>query len=144
MRRFLPESNHFIGVALHQFPNYAIIERVGTGCNGHVYRAHSEDIQGDLAFKFVPVENIHTNPTNPDMYLTEARKANALDSSCVVPCIDVFRWNDGDLGREFVVFVSQYVPGVSLERFIKKNRSAITVAFVEDFLTTMFDLLFRT
>ena len=143
MRQALPDPHHFVGVTLPQFPNYAIIERVGKGSNGHVYRAHSEDVQGDLAFKFVPIENIRTNPTHTDLHLAEARKANVLDSSCVVPCIDVFRWAIEDLGREFFVFVSQYIPGVSLDKFIRKNRSAISVAFVEDFLSTMFDLLFE-
>ena len=99
--------------------------------------------EGDLAFKFVPTENLPTDPDQRGLYLLEARKANSLENSCVVRCVDVLPWKDEALGRTFVVFVCQYISGWSLKQFIKQNRHDIDVAFVENFLTTMFSLLFE-
>ena len=108
-----------------------------------MYRAHAEEIEGDLAFKFVPTENLPADPEQCGVYLVEAKKANSLEDSCVVRYVDVLPWEDDALGRTFVVFVCQYISGSSLEQFIKTNRHNIHVAFVENFLSTMFSLLFE-
>ena len=143
MRKHLPDWKHFLDKTLPTFPNHKIVERIGSGCNGHVYRAHAEEIEGDLAFKFVPTENLPADPEQCGVYLVEAKKANSLEDSCVVRYVDVLPWEDDALGRTFVVFVCQYISGSSLEQFIKTNRHNIHVAFVENFLSTMFSLLFE-
>ena len=143
MRKNLPDRNHFLGKTLPNLPNHKIVDNIGSGSNGHVYRAHAEKIEGDLAFKFVPTENLPTDPDQRGLYLLEARKANSLENSCVVRYVDVLLWEDEALGRTFVVFVCQYISGRSLKQFIKQNRHDIDVAFVENFLTTMFSLLFE-
>ncbi len=143
MRKNLPDPDHFLGVILPQFQNYRIVERVGSGFNGHVYRAHSKEIEGDLAFKFVPTENLPADPERRGIYLAEAKKANSLENECVVRYVEVLPWEDDALRRTFVVFVCQYVSGTSLQEFIKKKRNEISVAFIETFLRTMFGLLFE-
>ena len=143
MRKGLPDRKHFLGKTLPNFPNHKIVDHVGSGSNGHVYRAHAEEIEGDLAFKFVPTENLPVDPEQRGLYLVEAQKANSLENACVVRCVDVLPWEDKALARTFVVFVCQYISGSSLKQFIKKNRHDIHVAFVENFLTTMFSLLFE-
>ena len=143
MRKHLPDREHFVGTVLPQLPSYRVVEWVGSGCNGHVYRAHSKEITSDLAFKFVPTENLPEDPEQRGIYLMEARKANSLDNECVVRCVEVLPLVDDALHRTFVVFVSQYVSGTSLQDFIKKKRSEIGVAFIEAFLDTMFGLLFE-
>ena len=47
------------------------------------------------------------------------------------------------LGREFVVFIREYVRGTSLEQYIRDNRGNIELRFIEQFLSTMFGLLFE-
>ena len=143
MRKHLPDPEHFLNVVLPQFPTHKIIEKVGSGCNGHVYRAHSQDIHSDLAFKFVPTENLPEDPEKRGIYLTEAKKANSLENECVVRCVEVLAWDDKTLNRTFIVFVCQYVSGVSLQEFIRKKKDEISLAFVEKFLATMFGLLFE-
>ena len=143
MRKHLPDVKHFLGKTLPQFPNYKIVETVGSGFNGHVYRAHAESIGSDLAFKFVPTENLPKDPGKRNTYLAEAKKANTLENACVVRCVNVLPWEDKALGRTFVVFICQYVSGSSLERFIKNKRRDISIAFIERFLNTMFSLLFE-
>ena len=143
MRKHLPDKDHFLGFILPQLPSYEVVDCVGSGCNGHVYRAHSEELTSDLAFKFVPTENLPEDPEKRKTYLMEARKANSLENECVVQCVEVLTWEDAELSRTFVVFVSQYVSGTSLQDFIKKNHNDVGVAFIEAFLDTMFGLLFE-
>ena len=143
MRKHLPDPECFLGKTLPEFPNHTIVQKVGSGSNGHVYRAYAEGIGGDLAFKFVPTENLPEDPDQRNVYLAEAKKANSLENSCVVQCVDVLPWEDDALGRTFVVFICHYVSGSSLKQFIKDNRNEISIAFVERFLNTMFSLLFE-
>ena len=143
MRKHLPDPERFLGITLADFPNYELVEHIGSGLNGHVYRAHAENIRGDLAFKFVPTENLPVDPEQRDLYLAEAKKANSLESNCVVRCIDVRPWKDGILDRTFVVFICQYISGSSLAKFITTNRADISIAFVERFLNTIFSLLYE-
>ena len=81
MQKNLPDPRHFLGVVLPQFPSFGVVVTVGSGCNGHVYRAHSEEIKGYLAFTFVPPENLPTDPEQRTIYLAEAKKANSLEKS---------------------------------------------------------------
>ncbi len=119
------------------------MEHIGTGAIGRVYRAHAAHIDGDLAFKFVPIENLPSYQPDQDDYLEEARKANVLENQCVVPYLDVLSWEDPVLGREFVVFIRQYVWGLSLAQFIRANRGNVELRFIEQFLSAMFGLLFE-
>ena len=80
---------------------------------------------------------------NRDAYLAEAQKANVLENSCVVKYVDVVPYKDPDLQRNFIVFVCNYVSGPSLRKYVKKNHQDISVVFVEDFLKTMFSLLYE-
>ncbi len=137
----MPDSQHFLGQVLPEFPDHEIVDLIGSGFNGHVYRAHAPNIKGDLAFKFVPTENLPSDPEQRNTYLTEARKANLLENENVVRCISVLPWEDKALNRTFVVFILPYVPGKSLAEYIKNNRKNISIAFVENFLLTMFNLL---
>ena len=143
MRKHLPGPEHFLNLTLPFLPNHKVVEHIGSGANGRVYRAHAANIDGDLALKFVPTENLPTDPLQRDLYLAEAKKANSLENSCVVPCIDVRPWEDASLNRTFVVFICQYVSGPSLNKFIRENRTDIGISFIERFLSTMFSLLFE-
>ncbi len=143
MTNQLPPEEHFLGRTFPFFPNHEIVEHIGTGAIGRVYRAHAAHVDGDLAFKFVPIENLPSSQPDQDDYLEEARKANVLENQCVVPYLDVLPWEDPVLGREFVVFIRQYVWGLSLAQFIRANRGNVELRFIEQFLTAMFGLLFE-
>ena len=143
MSEHLPPEEHFLGKTFPFFRNHETVEHIGTGAIGRVYRAHAAHIDGDLAFKFVPIENLPSYQHEPDVYLEEARKANVLENPCVVPYLDVRSWEDPVLGREFVVFIREYVRGTSLEQFIRDNRGNVELPFIEQFLSAMFGLLFE-
>ena len=143
MRRNLPDTGHFLGKTIPQFPNHVVTEHVGSGFNGHVYRAHSSEISSDLAFKFVPTENVPIDPTSNEIDFSEAKKANVLENRSVVRYVDFCIWDDKELNRQFVVFVCDFVSGLSLKQFITKRPADVTIGFIENFLHTIFDLLYE-
>ena len=134
MRKNLPDKDLFLGKKVPRFPDHTIEEYVSSGFNGHLFRAHSEVISGDLAFKIVPKSNIrHVN------YIDEAKKANILQHASVIRCIDVVDWTVS--GLKFVVFVYDYIKGPNLKDYVKKNREDISIPLVVTFLESIFGLL---
>ena len=143
MRKHLPPWKSLLGMTLPQFANYKIIDRIDSGANGHVLKAHSDRIEADLAFKFVPIENLPHDTSDRDRYLEEIKTQNILENDAVVRCLDVIPWESVELDRTFIVFVYPYIPGCSLRKFMKGSRSEITISFIESLLRTMLDLLYE-
>ena len=140
MRKNLPDPTLFINKTFPRLPNHKIDEHIGNGANGHVYRAYSSDTASSLAFKIIPVNNLATDE-DAKKFLDEAKKANVLENQSVVKYHDVFY--EPEDTRQYVVFVCDYVKGVSLDRYIEKSASDINVQFIETFLHTMFRLLYE-
>ena len=114
-----------------------IQERIGSGTNGHVFRALNESTNSRFALKIIPVDN-----RLPDQYLDEAKKATRLENSSVVRCHDVVN-DDFDSKTPYVVFVCDDVKGKNLKDYIRQDQPDIDVPFIESFLRTMLGLLFE-
>ena len=142
MRKNLPNAADFIGKPLPNYPDYKIERHVGSGNNGHVFCAENKRLSARQACKIVPIENLPTEEKNRE-WLQEVRKANALDHRAVVRCYDITTWPANDLPGNFVVFIYEYVPGVSLRNYIKQEKNEVTVGFIEEFLRTMLGLLYE-
>ena len=134
MRKNLPEVGEFIGKSISRFPDHVIRELIASGNNAHVFRAHNELNDNNLAFKIVPIKNVRSR-----QYLEEAKKANLLENQSVVRHLETIE--DDISGHDFIVFVCDYVRGTNLREYIRKNRSDINVPLIESFLRTMFALL---
>ena len=143
MRRNLPPIGLFLGKRIERFPNHVIEEYIDSGNNGHLFRAFEASTGSNLAFKFVPVENLPEENGEQQAYLNEAKKANQLDHPSVVKYIDVFPYNGPKKEIKCVVFVSNYIKGQNLKDYMRKHRSEINIPFVETFLRTMFELLYE-
>ena len=143
MRKYLPPAKHFIGKTMPRYPNYRIKEHIATGNNGHLFRAYSRRTESSLAFKIVPVENLPQDYNDQEAHLTEAKKANMLDNRAVVRYHDVFWHTDQTINFQGVVFVCDYVNGMSLRTYMRDPHSDIDIDFVKLFLRTMFGLLYE-
>ena len=141
MRKHLPPWKSLLGITLPQFANYKIIDLIDSGANGHVLKAHSDRIEADLAFKFVPIENLPHDTSDRERYLEEVKDPEHIRKR---RCGSLLRRNSMEsveLDRTFIVFVYPYIPGCSLRKFMKGSRSEITISFIESLLRTMLDLL---
>lgn len=141
MVKHLLRAEWFISRQIPRFSDYSIVEHVDSGTNGHLFRAVNDLTGGTLAYKVVPVANLPENGTDQQVHLNEARIANEMEHDSVVKCIDVVPWRHTELPHACVVFVCNYIDGPNLNRYVKANRSAITVDFVERFLEVMFEIL---
>ena len=84
----------------------------------------------------MPIENVRSL-----QYLDEAKRANLLENQSVVRHFETVE--DEIFGIRCIVFVCDFVRGTNLRDYIKRNRSDIDVSFIENFLRSMFALLFE-
>ena len=141
MRRHLPDATSFLGRAIPDLPAYTVVEHVGSGCNAHVFRAHSDDVNNDVACKVIPKANLVGKDSEPPEWRAEIDKANVLRSMAVVKFWHVSEWQDHGRDLDCVVLCSDFVPGITLEKFIKQHRKQMSMGFIELFLREMFAFL---
>ncbi|MFT5358416.1 MAG: serine/threonine protein kinase [Polyangiales bacterium] len=75
---------------------YAIIERIGAGGMGIVYRAFHEVVGRDVAIKFLSPELAY-DPGNRTRFLREARAANRIDHEHIIDITDFGETDDGQV-----------------------------------------------
>lgn len=139
MEARLPRTRYFVGLRFAQLPGYVVQEYVGSGRNGHVFRAFNREAGANLAVKVVPVRNLTIDPAR----VNEAQLANQIAHQSVVRYVQVFPFSDGGRGVECIVFVCEYVTGDNLKQFVRSHSDEIDIGFVEVFLRTMFELLYE-
>lgn len=133
MRTNLPDKNMFIDKSLPSRTDLVMVEWMGSGNDGHVFRAHSTELQRDFACKIIPSANLQGR------WRVEVEKANVLRGTTVVQFVDIQTWKDDQNGIDATVLISDFVNGRDLLDFIRKRRDALDLPFVVQFLGTMLD-----
>ncbi|HEV3027296.1 MAG TPA: protein kinase, partial [Planctomycetota bacterium] len=94
---------------------YRIIERVGRGGMGTVYKAEQIDLQRVVALKVISEE--HTKDKDfVDLFIHEARAAAKLNHPNIVQVYDVKRHN------EYYYFSMEFVSGGSVQEILNKQK----------------------
>ena len=103
--------------------HYKILEKLGEGGMGVVYRAHDTELDRDVALKFLP-RHVTANEPEQARFLQEAR-AEALLNHPNICTVHAIEKSDGE---QFIVM--EYVEGKTLREIvpIKKRQDAITCA----------------
>ena len=140
MRANLPDKNWFIGKRLPARPDLVIVQVVGSGNDGHVFRAHSNELQRDFACKIIPRANLAGVMEGQPRWRAEVEKPNRLQSEVVVRFVDFKEWTDSASNIDCVILISDFVSGANLRDFIAKNRRDITLPFVVQFLEAVLEL----
>ena len=107
MAAYNPGRYHMIGSTVS---HYEILDRVGAGGMGVVYRARDLRLDRILALKFLPPE-LSLNPEERKRLVREAQAASALDHPNIGVVFDVDEAPDG---RTFIAMA--YYPGETLKQ----------------------------
>ena len=68
--------------------SYRIVEQLGAGGMGEVYRARDTRLNRDVALKFLPLDKL-ADPERRRRFLSEARAASALNHPNIVTFYDL-------------------------------------------------------
>ena len=104
----MPDSSSLIGQIIS---HYRIVEKLGAGGMGEVYRAHDEDLKRDVALKILPPDSQGSVEAQKEL-LREARSASALND----PHICIIHEVGEAAGRHFIVM--ELVEGRPLDSLI--------------------------
>ncbi|WP_437945285.1 hypothetical protein WME98_30625 [Sorangium sp. So ce296] len=137
MRKNLPSPAQFLGQPVPGHAEYVVADRLGSGCNAHVFVARSATLAREIACKVVPVTNLIGADLDPPTWQQEIHKANRVPSNRVVKFYGWGTWPcaEGDC----VFLLSDLVRGQTLREYQKKG--SVTLLFVLDFFKDMLDFL---
>jgi serine/threonine protein kinase len=102
-------------LAGHRMGGYRIVERIGRGGMGTVYKAEQVDLQREVALKVLSEEN-SADKDFIDLFVHEARASARLNHPNIVQVYDVKRHGN------VYYFSMEYVPGGSLQDLLSRGR----------------------
>ena len=112
---FQSDESSATSLAGQRIGGYRIIERVGRGGMGTVYKAEQVDLQRIVALKVISEE--HTKDKDfVDLFIHEARAAAKLNHPNIVQVYDVKRHN------EYYYFSMEFVAGGSVQEILNKQK----------------------
>jgi serine/threonine protein kinase len=94
--------------------HYDVIESVGAGGMGEVYRAHDSRLNRDVAIKVLPADRSMSD-TARRRFQREAMAASALNHPNIITIHEI----NAEDGTDFIVM--EYVRGVTLSTILKKR-----------------------
>jgi eukaryotic-like serine/threonine-protein kinase len=102
--------------------HYKILEKLGEGGMGIVYKAHDTKLDRDVALKFLP-RTLSPLPEDRDRFIHEAKAASALDHPNICTIYEVDEISDGHM------FIAMgYYEGILLSKRIEESRLGATEA----------------
>lgn len=94
--------------------HYQVIEKIGEGGMGVVYRAQDTHLKRSVALKLLPADRV-SDSERKRRFVKEARAASALNHPNIVTIYDI----DQADGVDFIAM--EYVPGTTLDRQIPRK-----------------------
>ncbi len=93
--------------------HYKILEKLGEGGMGVVYKAHGNKLDRTVALKFLPHQLTVTNE-DKHRFVREAKSAATLNHPNICTIYDIQEYRDAENDREHLFIVMEYVEGESL------------------------------
>jgi serine/threonine protein kinase len=98
-----------------RFGRYELLEQIGAGGMGEVFRARDHDLHRDVAIKFLP-ERFASDPERLARFAQEARTASALNHPNIVTIHEIGNRE----GRPYIVM--EYVDGETLRSVLQQGK----------------------
>ena len=99
--------------------HYKILEKLGEGGMGEVYRAEDINLKREVALKFLPKE-FSRDPESKKRFMSEARSASSLDHANICVIHDIKETEEGQM------FISMnYCKGVPLQNYILEKEISL-------------------
>ena len=99
--------------------HYNILEKLGEGGMGIVYKAKDTKLDRTVALKFLPQYSI-TNNEDKERFIREAKAAASLSHSNIAHIYEIGEADDKD-GRKLMFIAMEYIDGKTLEEIIRSN-----------------------
>jgi len=105
-----------------QISHYKILEKLGEGGMGVVYKSHDDSLNRPVALKFLP-PNLTKDETTRKRFVIEAQAASALDHPNIC---NIHEIDETDDGQQYICMA--YYEGESLRQKIKKSPIPVDIA----------------
>ncbi len=116
------------------FDGYDIIEEIGRGGMGVVYRAHSKH-DGEIVAMKVVLPVVECSPEDLGRFVREAEIVKELIHPHIVP----FREFGHAAGQMF--FAMKYIPGVDCQKYLRQQKAPLPISKAVDITCQMLDAL---
>ncbi|HZZ78910.1 MAG TPA: HD domain-containing phosphohydrolase [Gemmataceae bacterium] len=101
--------------------NYRVLDRLGAGAMGVVFKAEHLDLRRQVALKVLS-PSLAKDPRVIQRFSTEMRAIAQLQHTHIVAAMDAGKWQHHDPDSPTIrYFVMEYVPGQDLEEHVLKN-----------------------
>jgi serine/threonine protein kinase len=102
--------------------HYKIIEKLGSGGMGVVYKAEDIKLNRIVALKFLPPEHLR-DADSKERFIREAKAASALDHSNIITIYDIneTKPDSGEQGDNQIFIAMAYNEGQALNEIIQKG-----------------------
>jgi len=105
--------------------NYVLLDRLGAGGMGTVYRARHRRLQGVIALKVLPPTILRSIPTALARFQQEARAAARLHHPNIVSVLDADKFGDVHF------LVMEYIAGTDLAQLVRRRGPLSVTAAVD-------------
>src|SRR5215471_1647577 len=105
------KPNQMIGKTIS---HYRILEKLGEGGMGVVYKARDTHLDRFVAIKVLPAEKV-ADPERKKRFVQEAKTASALNHPNIIHIYDI----DQQEGIDFIAM--EFVPGKTLDQLIPRH-----------------------